>query len=347
METLISCLTPPGKAAIATVGVRGPLAWPITRQLFQPRTGELTDAPAAGKYWYGKLGFDHADEVILAVQADGVELHCHGGIEVVRMIQDIYVERGATRVSWPVWRADPSGIAELLAHAPTARTAAILLDQADGAWQRAVEQVERGDAALLQRLHDLMPLGQHLIPPWKVVLAGAPNVGKSSLMNALAGFMRSLVAPTPGTTRDAVTARLAIDGWPVEITDTAGLRESASDLEQQGIERARAATHAADLRVWLFDGSRAPIFPEASDAWMFAINKIDLPAGWDWTSAPQAVRISARTQAGMTELCAEISRRLVPHPPQPGEAAPVTAAQVEWVRLQTTLRRRREPARGA
>jgi tRNA modification GTPase len=67
-------------------------------------------------------------------------------------------------------------------------------------------------------------LGRHLTRPWRVVVAGAPNVGKSSLINALAGFTRTVVTAVPGTTRDVVATAAAIDGWPVELIDTAGLR---------------------------------------------------------------------------------------------------------------------------
>src|SRR5205823_1761011 len=156
--------------------------------------------------------------------------------------------------------------------------------------------------------------------PWKIVIAGAPNVGKSSLMNALAGYSRSIVSPIPGTTRDAVTARLAIDGWPVEMTDTAGIRPSSNSLEQQGIERTYDALRDADLRFWLLDGSAEPIFPAEVTGWHFIINKIDLPAFWDWQRVSPALRISAQTQSGLAELCEMIARQLVPQPPEPGEA---------------------------
>src|ERR1700676_3110064 len=98
METL-ACLTPPGKAAIATLGLRGPTAWAITRKLFQPAKGALPDEPTAGAFWFGKLGKDHADEIILAVKPTCLELHCHGGVEVVRMIQELYAERGVSIIA--------------------------------------------------------------------------------------------------------------------------------------------------------------------------------------------------------------------------------------------------------
>jgi tRNA modification GTPase len=338
METVLACLTPPGKAAIATLGVRGPRAWDITRQFFQPSKGNLPEAPTARKYWFGRFGVEFRDEVILAVQENlptpVLELHCHGGIAVVRMIQELYEQQGVTVVSWQQFLGAGEGAAilALLAHAPTTRTAAILLDQAHGAWQTMTEVDGASKSSRLQRLHDLIPLGQHLVEPWQVVIAGAPNVGKSSLMNALAGYTRSIVSPTPGTTRDAVATRLAIDGWPVEMTDTAGLRQSPDALEQQGIDRARAVLQAADLRLWLLDGSTEPITPEDTAGWCFVINKIDLPAAWDWHNIPGALHISAHARAGLPELCDLISRRLVPLPPLAGEAVPCLPEQIEWVR---------------
>jgi tRNA modification GTPase len=151
-------------------------------------------------------------------------------------------------------------------------------------------------------------------------------------MNALAGYTRSIVAPTPGTTRDVVTARLAIDGWPVEMIDTAGLREAPAALEQAGIERARAALQGADLRFWILDGSAEPVFPDDEEKWHFIINKVDLSAAWDWQRVPVASRVSARTGAGLPELCQTLSRSLVPEPPAAGEAVPCLPAQIAWVR---------------
>ena len=90
-------------------------------------------------------------------------------------------------------------------------------------------------AGRVERLRELVPVAEHLDRPWRVVIAGAPNVGKSSLVNALAGFARSLVSPTAGTTRDVVTTRIALDGWPIELCDTAGQRESADAVESAGI----------------------------------------------------------------------------------------------------------------
>jgi tRNA modification GTPase len=323
MQTLIARLTPPGKAAIATLAVRGPAAWEVTCRLFQPRRGTLADAPTPGHCWLGRLA---GDDVLLAAKSTWVELHCHGGSEVVRLIEEAYGQHGVQAVPWQQMIDESPRLLEMLVRAPTTRAAAILLDQWQGAWENVTEKD-------LQRLDRLVSLGQHLVTPWKIVIAGAPNVGKSSLMNALAGYTRSIVSPTPGTTRDVVSTIIAIDGWPIEMSDTAGIRQAPSALEQQGIERAHDAIRDADLRFWVLDGATEPAFPEQPDEWKFVINKTDLPAAWDWQLARNALRISALTLAGLPELCEWISKRLVPEPPHPGEAVPVLPEQVEWVRL--------------
>src|SRR5690606_16577637 len=93
------------------------------------------------------------------------------------------------------------------------------------------EEARRRLAALVDRA----PLGLHLTRPWHVALAGAPNVGKSSLLNAVLGYGRAIVFDQPGTTRDVLDAVTAIDGWPVRLTDGAGLRESVDALEAAGV----------------------------------------------------------------------------------------------------------------
>jgi tRNA modification GTPase len=335
--TYIACLTPPGKAAVASLAVRGPLAAGATRALFRPRHGTLPAELQAGQRWLGQIGGDVGDTVVLAVKQGSpnvsLEIHCHGGPAVVRLIEERYARHGIAACSWQELQRHISGPAwqvaaqEWLVQASTARTAAILLDQYAGAFDRAMEGIRTTPSdvarAKLERLARLVPLGRHLLQPWSVVIAGAPNVGKSSLVNALAGYTRSLVAPTAGTTRDVVSTILAIDGWPVELSDTAGLRLAEGGIEQEGVTRAHDAAARADLRIWVFDGATEPAFPaESGLAWQMAINKCDLPPAWDWQSVPEALRVSARTGAGLTELCAAISAWLAPEPPAAGEAVP-------------------------
>jgi tRNA modification GTPase len=336
-STFIACLTPPGKAAIATFAVRGPIAWSVTRRLFQPRQGELPDAPTDKQFWLGRLGETQRDEAILTVTRatpePWLELHCHGGTAVSRFIESLYTGHGVEVCGWqeleqctgiPEWQVDAR---EWLVQAPTARTAAILLNQYAGAFHNAMAEIHaatdtEGARQRLARLVQLVPLGRHLVKPWSVVIGGAPNVGKSSLVNALAGYTRSVVAPTPGTTRDVVSTVLAIDGWPIELCDTAGLRHGDEAIEAEGIARARQAAAAADLRIWVVDGSAADAAFVAGSDWYVVINKTDLPAAWDWTKCPEAPHVSAVTGSGVAALCAAISRWLVPAPPAAGEAVP-------------------------
>src|SRR5262249_30051597 len=147
--TWIACLTPPGRAALATLAVHGPEAWPTVRQLFRPRSGaDLPEAPPTGRFWLGRLGEDVADEVVLAVKSpEAVEPHCHGGREVVRLLVDLFTRRGWPCRSWSehllLTGADPlrGQAAVALARASTTRTAAILLDQALGALSAALTAV--------------------------------------------------------------------------------------------------------------------------------------------------------------------------------------------------------------
>jgi tRNA modification GTPase len=164
-----------------------------------------------------------------------------------------------------------------------------------------------------------------------VAVAGAPNVGKSSLVNALAGYQRSVVAATPGTTRDVVTTLIAVDGWPVELADTAGLRDQADSLEGQGIRKARETASAADLCLWVLDAAAEPIWLDPKATARLVVNKVDLAPAWDLDRAGDAVRVSARTGAGLAGLCAALARWLVPQSPAAGAAVPFTASIADRV----------------
>ena len=91
----------------------------------------------------------------------------------------------------------------------------------------------------------------------RVVLAGQPNVGKSSLLNALAGAELAIVTPIAGTTRDRIGQTIQIEGVPIHVTDTAGLRESSDEVERIGVARSWSAIDDADVVVFLHDATRA------------------------------------------------------------------------------------------
>ena len=343
--TAVSLLTAPGSAAIAVVEVRGPRAYPLAKRLFTPAGKPLPDAPDVGRFWFGTLG---RDEVVLSVTAaDAVEVHSHGGPRVVRWVVEQFLANGAEERT-P--HSSSEGF-ELLQRAPTLRTASILLDQLSGAFATEVRRIlalletaplVAGAALLyLARLGDTV--GRHLVEPWKVVIAGPPNVGKSSLVNALAGYQRSVVSEVAGTTRDVVTAAVAFDGWPVELIDTAGLR-AADGLEAEGIERARRVLGEADLVVWVMDGTAPEMVWAGEDIprskVLAAVNKSDAMTGWG--SDPNAgdawglPLVSAVTGAGLGGLATELVRRLVPDPPEPGAAVPFTPRLANLIEAAST-----------
>jgi len=174
---------------------------------------------------------------------------------------------------------------------------------------RIQEDVERPLRRLIAQADD----GRIVREGVAIVIVGRPNVGKSSLLNTLLQEERALVTEVPGTTRDTIEEYIDIEGIPVRIIDTAGIRDNVEAVEQLGIERTRKSINRADLVLFLIDGS-API--TAADTSLFeavshkplitVINKCDLKEQIDRHSRPlllaNAVDISAREQTGLDEL---------------------------------------------
>ncbi len=342
-DTVVSLLTPPGTGAIATVEVRGPRAWELARKLFTPAGKPLPESPETNRFWFGSLG---NDEVVLAACGVVVEVHCHGGRRVVQWVLDQFLANGCVEERNP--RPKDEGF-ELLQRAPTFRTAGIILDQLNGAFASEVRRIltlletdPREAALTLHRLAELgNTVGRHLVEPWKVVVAGPPNVGKSSLINALVGYQRSVVSEVAGTTRDAVSVQVAFDGWPVELLDTAGMRD-AEGLEAEGIEHALCVLRAAELVIWVLDASsRDVIFPDEkteaavhlprSTGWVLVMNKADRSLDWPPNYIPGAIHLSATTGENVPQLADWIVHRLVRNPPSPGAAVPFTTQLIEQV----------------
>ncbi len=343
-------LTPPGRGAVATLLVEGPAAvQAVDARLRLPGGRTLQSRPndqlVVGRF--GQSGPDAGEEVVVRRRSDrSVEVHCHGGLAAVTRIEELLVGLGCQTVGWRDWvvahHQDPIAAAAhaALAEARTARTAAILLDQYHGALRRAIQAIE---AALrtndtqsahrqIETLLARAEVGRHLVRPWRVVLAGEANVGKSSLINALVGYPRAIVDRTAGTTRDVVTASTAVDGWPVELSDTAGFFAGGDALDQAGLRRARQKLAEADLAVLVFDAA-APWSRSSRallDAWPEALvvyNKSDLPSSGG--HRPPGLAVSAMTGEGVDALLGALAVRLVPDPPPPGAAVPFTAEHVD------------------
>lgn len=123
-----------------------------------------------------------------------------------------------------------------------------------------------------------------------VAIAGEPNVGKSTLINQLARREVAIVSPHAGTTRDVIEVQLDLDGYPVTIIDTAGIRETDDPVEQEGVRRARARAEDADLVLWLVEGERA-VAQSGGQVWIVR-NKIDL-GGQDHPASSASLRAGA------------------------------------------------------
>lgn len=183
---------------------------------------------------------------------------------------------------------------------------------------RNIEQRLSTLSATINEMADSFRRGRLLKDGLRVALVGRPNVGKSSLFNGLLSSDRAIVTEIPGTTRDTISEVINIEGIPVLITDTAGVRSSPDRIEELGIERTRRAIADADLIVAVLDGSQpltvedVEIVREASgNRCVVAINKSDLE-GFCSNNAQQiddvliSVPVSAKTGNGLEALCGEI-----------------------------------------
>ncbi len=148
--------------------------------------------------------------------------------------------------------------------------------------------------------------GERVREGFYVAIVGAPNVGKSSLLNRLAGREAAIVSETAGTTRDVVEVRMDLGGYAVTVADTAGLREAGDAVEQEGVRRALAAAARADLTVVVDDGRGESGGTEGGPR-LRVRNKIDVAPGG---RGEGGIGVSARTGEGMTELEQAIVREL-------------------------------------
>jgi len=345
-------LTPPGRSAIATLRVEGVDALQcvsrcVTTRHNSPLKLIPTARPILARF---SLPLGGAEEVVLnALDHECLEIHCHGSPLVIKQITECLEKMGFSSEGCDEWidRTESDKIAaearRSLCSVISFRVVPILIDQYHGALRNCVlkarEHIRSGDAdqalTIVNELLRWAEFGRHLIIPWKVAIVGPPNVGKSSLFNCLLGYERAIVDAVPGTTRDFVTATTAFEGWPVELCDTAGLRDTSDSIEKEGTQRTMAVADSADLVLLVFSNADPwchewEPWPERWPRHLIVFNKCDLPSIRD--KRLTGLNISASSGYGVKTLEQEIARCLVPILPQPGAAVPFTERHINHLR---------------
>lgn len=356
-----SLLTPPGRGAVAVIRVHDSASQEFRQAAlavdshFVAVNGRPLPQQETGRICYGHWVLEQSSEdvVVCCTDASTIEISCHGGRAAIQRILDSLKSSGVSVEDWQTQQTRITSpfdaeLADALSLTTTTRTTAFVMDQSSGTLLTALEALLQCQpeelAAGLAKLLTQSEFGLHLTQPWRVVLAGRPNVGKSTLINALLGYTRAIVFDQPGTTRDVITGHTAFDGWPVQLADTAGIRHTTDELEQAGITRARQSVESADLVCVLLDISQpattedfellAELSSATSDdrpATIVIAHKADLPCQWTQQLPDDALRVSSTTGDGIDELMTRIIQTLVPTVPEAGTPIPVSQRQIQWI----------------
>jgi tRNA modification GTPase len=341
MTTTAVFLTARGMGAIGVIQVAGAEAAIVVSRLALSKR-----LPAIGQAVHCDLvhpkSLEKADDgLIVRTGPQSFELQVHGGIAVMESVVEALKAAGAELVGTEeactrgiFGRGIAGEVAVALTLAKTMTAARLLAAQINEGltawaekWRAALHANPTGE---LWRFHSaaqwLMARSstlRFLLQAPRVAIVGPPNAGKSTLANALLGRPVALTSEIAGTTRDWVDAQaIFVTGGveaPVTLVDTAGLRETGDELEQESITRTHQQANLADAVILLFDGSRNPTPRELSliekyarCTLVVAINKIDLAANASAieNAARQTVRLSAKNGRGLDELMAAILRCL-------------------------------------
>ena len=350
-ETIAAIATAPGTGAIAVIRISGPEALRVVHQctsgkVLHPRMATLVRVRDArggvidecvATYFAGPASFTGEDTV---------ELSCHGGILVTRRVLEHVLTCGArpaepgefSRRAFENGKLDltqAEAVMDIISAGSdlALRAAQNQLQGAIGNQVAAAADILINVAAhveayidfpeediapdttevrsILQRLLATADEGRLLREGIRTAIIGAPNVGKSSLLNMLLGYERAIVSSTAGTTRDTIEESVALGGLKLRLIDTAGLHESADAIERAGMERSRRAGAEADLILEVADitAPRALLeLPPTGAHRLLLLNKCDLPAHPDWTGEANALRLSCAEGTGREALEQAVER---------------------------------------
>jgi tRNA modification GTPase len=286
-KTIAFLTTPPGRGGIAVIALAGPAAGEIVRGVFRPWKSHVEDRPGRLRLGHIVDGDRVLDEAVLCRRDGAYEINIHGGALVAHQTLELLRRSGAQIVTPPAPTAPAPGSAstvfapahprwnnpavgrEMLAALPDAHTELVLCaltTQWSGGISQLAREVLSGNPGnpksetrnpkSLSRAAEFLPVFRKLLRPPEVVVAGPPNAGKSTLVNALVGRGVSIVHDQPGTTRDYVRELAVLLGLPVRLTDTAGLWAQATGIDAEAVRRAREQAQAADLVLLCGEGGK-------------------------------------------------------------------------------------------
>ena len=351
-EPTCCLLTNSGRGAVAVVGIAGPIdrLTQVVDPLFKPvgsRSFQTLVQQTEQVIFYGQWK-STAEDLVVVKTKFGLEIHCHGGDAASAAIVDDLVHSGCESVQQQAWRllhCDrwQAETETAICAATTTRTAGLLLKALQNQTTALAELSakiagQQIPAAVADIEHALSwaDFGISLTTPRSVVFCGHPNVGKSSLVNAIAGFQRAIVNSQAGTTRDVLSQSTAIDGWPIELKDTAGLRVSEDRVEALGIEKAKQEIARSQIRCLVFSCEDNDLtvhreLLQSLNPQLVVFNKSDLvpnfqvPTELDFAGPVQVV--SATDQAGLKSLVSQIADVLAPQLPADKDWFPVSTWQ--------------------
>lgn len=364
IETIVAPATPPGQGSVAIVRLSGPRAIALLAEVFVGRTP--VTAMDTHRLCFGRLQNrlgQTVDKVLAVIMRaprsytgeDVVEVHCHGGSQVLRNVLDLFLAGGA-RMAQPgefTRRAFLNGRLDLaqaeavvaLLQARSEQAGRLALSQLEGHLSRQLhafaDRIKQSLGLLeayidfseeevgvldlpaflgpmmvlrvdIQALVNSFDTGRALREGVNLLILGRPNVGKSSLMNALLGEARAIVTEIPGTTRDILEEQLVLSGYPLRLIDAAGIRETVDSIEREGVRRAREKAASADVVLLVVDGSQ-PLTEEdrlaislcRPERTLAVINKNDLAQTFPRAKLSTffaQVEISARSGSGLELL---------------------------------------------
>jgi tRNA modification GTPase len=333
--------------------------------LFRSKSGRKITTVPPSRFLYGNIVKDGEilDEVIVRRKetdriygAETVEIGCHAGGAAAHAIIDALVELGAAHVSFDkvLEAACAQGRIsriEMDAHVAlrscvSGKALPVLLAELDRHHlEREIESICRligeGSSQAAQLIRHLLKNSWAIpyVEPQSVFITGFPNVGKSSLFNALTGRERVIVHDTAGTTRDVVDELVLLDEVPVRLLDSAGVGESKTEIEKLAEEFAFRAMEEAALILFVFDSSRPAKEAELklyrqldSELLIPIINKTDLPPAGIVPEVSGALKVSALTGKGVPALREEIAGKLARQPRETGEPVVFAAKQRDLLR---------------